>query len=128
MSETGSASSSIELSSGTRMTLGAGSRGRVFGDHMVLERGESRTDKAAGFHIEARGLRVIPETGNAAARVRLVGTNGVQVATLAGSLRVLNSRGAVVAQLPQGVALAFEPQASSVAARISGRLENRAVP
>jgi len=124
--ETAAASSSVELSSGTRMTLGAGSRGRIFGDHVVLERGESRTDKAAGFHIEARGLRVIPETGSTSARVHLVGANTVEVATLTGSLRVLNSRGALVAELPQGAALAFEPQNSSnLSARISGCLENR---
>ncbi|MEQ1946436.1 MAG: hypothetical protein ABL995_04570 [Bryobacteraceae bacterium] len=123
--ETAAASSSVELSTGTRMTLGSASRAKIFGDHLVLERGEGRTNKSTGFHIEARGLRVIPETGNSTARVLVTPGNQVQVASLSGSLRVLNARGVLVANLPQGVALAFEPQTASNASRVIGRLENR---
>ncbi|MEQ1884623.1 MAG: hypothetical protein ABL967_06135 [Bryobacteraceae bacterium] len=123
--ETAVAASSVELSTGTRMTLGASSRAKVFGDHAVLERGISRTDKSTGFHIEARGLRVIPETGNSTARVLVTQGNQVQVASVTGSLRVLNARGVLLASLPQGVALAFEPQTAGTSTRVIGRLENR---
>lgn len=123
--ETAAASSSIQLTSGTQMTLGSSTRGKIFGDHIVLEHGDSRTGKSTGFHIEARGLRVIPETGNSSARVQVVAGNRVQVASLSGSLHVLNARGELVANLPAGVALAFEPQSAPSLARVTGCLENR---
>jgi hypothetical protein len=41
--------------------------------------GQGRLDKTAGFHLEARGLTIQPETGNATGRVLLASTR-VQVA------------------------------------------------
>ena len=123
--ETGTDRSAMEFSSGARVSLDAVSRGKVFGDHMVLERGQSWLEKADGFRVVARGLTVQPETGNATGRVELAGTTRVQVAALTGSFRVLNSSGMVVAKIPTGMALAFEPQASAGSARIIGRLVNK---
>jgi hypothetical protein len=115
----------MEFASGAKLSLGAESKVRVFGDHMVLERGQSRLDKAAGFRVEARGLTIQPETGNATGRVELAGASRVQVAALTGSFRVLNARGMVVAKIPTGIVLAFEPQAAAGPARITGRLVNK---
>jgi hypothetical protein len=123
--ETGAAASQLELSSGTRMELGSESKGRFFGDHLVLERGQSRIDKADGFRVEARGLTIQPDTGASTGRIVLAGNTGVQVAALTGSFRVLNSRGMVVAKIPSGMALAFEPQAAAGPARLTGILMNR---
>lgn len=120
--ETAETGSSMELSSGARVTLSPESRGRFFGDHVVLERGQGRLDKTAGFHVEARGLTIQPETGNSTGRVLLASTR-VQVAALTGSFRVLNASGMVVAKLPPGLTLAFEPQISSGPAKLMGRLQ-----
>lgn len=120
--ETAETGSSMELSSGARVTLSPESKGRFFGDHVVLERGQGRLDKTAGFHIEARGLTIQPETGNATGRVLLASTR-VQVAALTGSFRVLNASGMVVAKLPPGLTLAFEPQISSRPTKLMGRLQ-----
>ena len=120
--ETAETGSSMELSSGARVTLSPESKGRFFGDHVVLERGQGRLDKTAGFHIEARGLTIQPETGNATGRVLLASTR-VQVAALTGSFRVLNASGMVVAKLPPGLTLAFEPQISSGPTKLMGRLQ-----
>jgi hypothetical protein len=125
--ETGRASSSLGLSGGAHVTLGSDSKGMIFSDRLILERGQSRLEKATGFRMEAAGLRILPETGNSTANVVLAsngnsGSARVQVAALTGSLRVLNSRGMVVAKLPQGLALAFEPQASNSEARLTGRV------
>jgi hypothetical protein len=68
-------------------------------------------------------LIIQPETGNATGRVLLAGNTQVQVAALTGSFRVLNARGMVVARLPPGLTLAFEPQTSSGPARLIGRLQ-----
>jgi hypothetical protein len=122
--ETNSVGSSMELSSGAKLTLGAESKGRIFGDHAVLERGQGQMDKTAGFRLEARGLTIQPETGNATGRVLLVANNKVEVAALTGSFRVLNSRGVLVAKLPQGIALAFEPQATGLTT-LTGTLEQK---
>ena len=69
-------------------------------------------DKTAGYRMEARRLSVQPETGRASARVMLAGTAGVRVAAIAGSLRVLNARGLLIAALAPGTVLDFEPPAS----------------
>jgi hypothetical protein len=123
--ESASSDAALELSSGTRFTLGADSRGRVFGDHVVLEQGQGRLDKSTGFRVEARGLTIQPETGNSAGRVVLAGATKVQVAAVTGSFRVLNSQGTLVAKLPQGLTLAFEPQAASAPTHLIGVLQNR---
>lgn len=121
--ETAETGSSMELSSGARVTLSPESKGRFFGDHVVLERGQGRLDKTAGFHVEARGLTIQPETGNATGRVLLASNSRVQVAALTGSFRVLNASGMVVAKLPPGLTLAFEPQISSGPTKLRGRLQ-----
>lgn len=108
--ETHLSSSSLALASGPRLMLGADSRGRVFGDRLELERGAGEMRGAAGFRLEALGLTVRTETGRGAARVRLEGTARVQVAAIEGGLRVLNSRGVLVAEMNAGSALEFAPQ------------------
>ena len=123
--ETGTAASRMELSSGTRVELGSESKGRFFGDHLVLERGQSRIDKANGFRVEARGLTILPDTGASTGRILLAGNTRVQVAALTGSFRVLNSRGMVVANIPAGRALALEPQSTMGPSRLTGKLMNR---
>jgi hypothetical protein len=123
--ETGSAASRMDLVSGTRLELGADSRGRFFGDHLVLERGQSVLQKAQGFRVEARGLTILPDTGASTGRILLQGTARVQVSAVTGSLRVLNSRGMVVAKIPSGGALLMEPQASDGPTRLAGRVSLR---
>jgi len=120
--ETGGAASRMDLVSGTRLELSADSRGRFFGDHLVLERGESVLQKAQGFRVEARGLTILPDTGASTGRILLAGTARVQVSAVTGSLRVLNSRGMVVAKIPSGRALLLEPQSSDGATRLAGRV------
>jgi hypothetical protein len=111
--ETTQSSSSLDLSSGAHLRLASFSRGKLYGDHMVLERGESRLERGATYRLEARGLVIKPETGNTSGRVALGGESRVQVAAWTGSFRVLNSRGVLVANLATGAALEFEPQVSS---------------
>jgi uncharacterized protein YdeI (BOF family) len=125
MVETNTVGSSMELNSGARMTLGTTSKGRVFGDRIVLERGTSRLEKAEGFRVEARGLTIQPETGNSTGRVGLAGATRVEVAALSGTFRVLNSRGMVVAKIASGSTLAFEPQALNRPTHLTGRVVNR---
>ena len=111
--ETEQAGSSLQLLSGAHIALGAQSKGRVFGDHILLERGVGDLEKLTGYRVEARGLTIQPQSGAASARVALAGSRLVQVAALTGSLRVMNAKGMVVANLTPGSALEFDPQASA---------------
>jgi hypothetical protein len=121
--ETAKAASRMEIASGARIALGTDSKARFYGDHMILEKGEGRLEKAEGFRFEARGLIIQPETGNASARVALLGEARVQVAALSGSFRVLNARGLLVANLASGAALALEPQATEAITKLIGTLQ-----
>ena len=124
--ETMQAASALQWSSGAKLTLGADSKGRFFGDHMILERGQGQLDNVQGFHVEAGGLRIQPDDGNATGRVSIANVNRVQVAALTGSFRILNSNGLLVAKLAAGSALAFEPQAVTTKIRVAGRMDVRA--
>ncbi|HEY4364064.1 MAG TPA: O-antigen ligase family protein [Bryobacteraceae bacterium] len=111
--ETRQAATVLDLSAGPHLALNADSKGRVFGDHLVLEKGSGQMQKAAGFRMEAHGLTIRPETGDSSARVTLMANAKVQVVALAGSFRVLTSRGLLVAAMAPGAALEFEAQAAN---------------
>jgi hypothetical protein len=125
--ETAAAASSVSLSGGTRLSLERGSRARLFGDRLILEQGETHLRHAQGFRLEALGLRVEPGPSASTGRISLEGARRLRVAALAGSLRVRNARGQLVANLPAGVTLAFEPQqdGNPQAVRLTGVLEDR---
>jgi hypothetical protein len=120
---------SVRLSGGARLSLGAGSRGRLYSDHILLEKGETRlietyVHNAVAFHLEALGLTILPDRETSTARIGLLASHRVRVAALTGSFRVLNARGVLVANVAAGSALAFEPQtpAASAVTHITGTL------
>lgn len=119
--ETRGAASRMELSSGARISLGQDSRAKIYGDHLILERGEGQIEKAATFQFHARGLTIQPETGNASARVILSGAR-VDLAVYAGSFRVLNARGELVANALTGKSIQLEPQSSDTITKLTGTL------
>ncbi len=112
----------MELSGGAKIFMVPESKGKFFDDHMILEKGEARLDKAPGFHLEALGLTIQPDMGNSSARVTLTGGERVDVLALAGSFHVLNSRGLLVANLAPGRALQLKPYSSNGPSRLSGCL------
>lgn len=121
--ETHTIGTSLVLPGRARLALAPGSKGKLYGDRLLLEKGEARLEHGAGFHFEARGLTVQPATGTASARVALSSNVKVQVASLTGAFRVLNSRGMLVANLLAGAALEFDPQVPSGPTRLSGCLQ-----
>ncbi len=124
--ETSKASSDIQLQGGVRMRLASDTRGKVFHDRLVLERGVGQLENAAGYRVEALSLRVIPSTPAAVGRVQMKAGNRVYVAALQGDFRVTNSQGTLIAALAAGRALEFEPQAGAAApSTLTGCLEKR---
>jgi hypothetical protein len=124
--ETQQSGSALDLSSGPRLSLGTESKGRVFSDRLILERGSGQMEKAVGFRMEARGLTVRMENGAGSARVALAGAARVQVAALAGSVRVLSAQGLLVAAIRPGNALEFAFQAAGEPWKLTGCL--RSIP
>ena len=126
--ETARTASSVQLSSGTRLSLSPASRAKLYGDRMILEKGETRIEYAVGFHLEALGLVVRPGvragTGSSRGRISLEGNMRLRVAAVIGSFRVWNARGVLVANVAPGSAVAFEPQpaAAATATQITGVL------
>ncbi len=133
MVETGAAPARLDLASGTGLDLEPQSTGQVFGQRLVLERGAAQLDRAArsgagsdfAFLVESRGLTIQPDTRSARGRIALIGEKRVEVSALAGSFRVFNSGGILVAKIAAGNALALEPQSALRPARITGRLVTR---
>lgn len=125
--ETAAAISTIDLATGARIRLASASRGRLFGDHMQLEKGIGQLDKAENFRVEARGLTIQPETEKSSARVSLEAGARVQVAAFTGSFRVLNARGVLVANIAAGHSLDFEPQRPDAPSKLTGCLSMRGV-
>jgi hypothetical protein len=117
--ETDLASSLVRLQSGSEMLLGSTSRGRIYKDRLVLEKGEGQIDKASDFRFEALGLRILPDSSGTKARVALLGTGRVVVSALAGTLRVTTAEGTLVARLEPGRALEFELQVAGAVAPFS---------
>jgi hypothetical protein len=117
--ETGLASSLVRLQSGSEIQLGSTSRGRIYKDRLVLEKGEGQIDKASNFRFEALGLRILPDSSETKARVALLGTERVAISALAGTLRVTTVEGSLVARLEPGRALEFEPQVAGAIAPFS---------
>ncbi|MEO8048873.1 MAG: hypothetical protein ABI833_00535 [Acidobacteriota bacterium] len=116
----GAAPVRMDLSSGARLELESESTVQVFGDRMVLQRGASRIDSAAGFRVEARGLTIQPDGNASTGRIVLIGARRVEVSAVTGSFRVLNPDGVLVAKIAAGRALALEPQSTADSARIMG--------
>jgi len=129
--ETQRATSDLELSGGGKMTLATQSRGRVYRDRLVLERGEGQVSNPGPFakdlQIEARSLRVVTAESGSIGRVSVRGGNRVQVAALMGGMRVLSSSGTMIAMVSAGQALEFEPQQAGASApsRLTGCVVKR---
>jgi hypothetical protein len=126
--EAGAVSPEIRLFSGARVRLAANSRGTVFQDRLVLEKGAGELNSGAGFRIEAHGLRAAPQSPDTAGRVAISGARKMQALVVTGSLRVTTADGTVVALMRPGMALEFAPQAvtgAQVPFEMTGCLELR---
>lgn len=116
--ETGRASSQLLLNNGARMQLAAESRGIVYRDRLVLERGSGRVEN---YGVEALSLQIRPDGGNASAEVSVrnsgsAGPGLVEVAALNGPVRVTASNGVLLANVQAGRTLAFVPETAAMPA------------
>jgi hypothetical protein len=118
---TSAASSKVRLNNGVRLELGAQSQFKVFGTHALLEQGAGQIQGGSRYRIEARELRVAPES-KSIARVRLDGSGGVLVSALRGPVKVSNASGMMLARLAPGRSLHFQQAAVPDSYEVTGCL------
>jgi hypothetical protein len=106
--ETTHASSLLDMAGGARLQLAPNSRGRIFGDRLVLERGAGEIQRGV-YRIEANLLRVTAAAKDGAVKVSWLEGNRIEVAALAGAVRVANAEGLLLASIDAGHVLEFTP-------------------
>lgn len=113
---TTAASTELALRNGVRLQLGAGSKARVYADHIALDSGVGQVAQAAPFEMDAAGLKI----RGSGLRVDL-GQPGktVQIAALTGGAKVFGSGEVLLASLPAGrhMSLAFQAAQSGALTR-----------
>jgi hypothetical protein len=121
--ETGQATADLRLDKGTEITMSTRSRGTLYRDRLVLQRGESEL-ASNSFQLEANGLRVTPNEPSSRGVVSLKSGNTVEVAALNGSFGVKNAQGLLLANVRPGrvVSFAIQTGANSTPTQINGVL------
>ncbi len=105
--KTGKASSQVSLQNGASVIIDINSSATLYQDHLVLEQGATRVNNMNGYAIEAQNYRIVSAVPASQAVVRLEG-DAVEVAALAGSLKVLNDKGVLLTRIGAGTASAFQ--------------------
>ena len=109
--KTSKASSQIFLQNGAAVIIGINSTGRLYRDHIVLEQGATRVNNMNGYAVQADKYKIESPLPTTQAVVRL-DSDAVEVATLAGSVNVLNEKGALLTRIGAGTASAFQTGAN----------------
>jgi hypothetical protein len=118
--ETGQATADLRLDKGAEITMSTSSRGTLYRDRLVLQRGESELAASSSFQLEANGLRVTPNAPNTRGVVSMKSGNTVEVAVLTGSFGVRNDQGLLLASVRPGQPLTFAMQAGGNSSAFSG--------
>lgn len=124
--ETTESASAVVLNSGSRFTISKGSRGRIFGDRLLLEKGSTAIENLVAFKLVAQGLTIQPDRSITSGSIVQSKPGRLQIQSGVAALRVLNSSGQLIANMSPGSALAFEPQQLHSATRITGCLQEKA--
>jgi hypothetical protein len=108
--ETGQSISSeadLRLASSAEIDLWRDSRGTLYHDHFVLDRGTAQLGLTDSFRIQANGLVVVPVEAHSSGIVSIDPASSVTIEAKNGTLEVRNSAGAGLARVHPGHVLAF---------------------
>jgi hypothetical protein len=105
--KTTKASSQIFLQTGAALTLGINTAGTIYRDHLVLREGATKVDNMNGYSVHAANYRIEQREPASQAVVR-IDTEMVEIGALAGSLNVLDRKGAFLTHIGTGTATAFQ--------------------
>lgn len=118
--ETGQATADLRLDKGVEVTLSTSTRGTLYRDRLVLQRGETEFAAPSSFQVEANGLHVTSNELNSRGVVSLNPGNMVEVAALTGSFGVTNDQGVLLASVRPGRMVSFAMQAGGSTTSFSG--------
>ncbi len=120
--ETGQSISSaadFRLANSATITLLRDSRGTLYRDHLVLQRGTVQLGLTDSFRVQANGLVVVPTEAHSSGVVSIDPANSVTVEAKNGTLEIRNSSGAGIARVRPGHALMFSSAAGKSPAEFS---------
>ncbi|HWA96683.1 MAG TPA: hypothetical protein VG844_18950 [Terracidiphilus sp.] len=105
--QTGEAAAAIRLKSGAQVRLATNSRGTLYSDRLVLQKGSTEVEPSRPMTLQANGINIVPVAPGSKGTVSVKNDDKVEVAALSGSFRVTNSDGHVLANVESGKAYSF---------------------
>lgn len=117
--ETGEVATTLHIEKGIAVKLGADSRGKVFHDRLVLEKGESEFTNLGAFQLEANTVRVSSVDSSARGVIHMKDSKTVEIAALSGGFDVKSQSGFLLGKVLPGRSLAFTFQEGGAAAPTS---------
>ncbi len=108
--ETGKSISSaadLRIANNVAITLLRDSRGTLYRDHLMLQRGTAQLGLTDSFRIQANGMVVVPAEAHSSGIVSIDPANSVTVEAKNGTLEIRNSSGASLALVRAGHPLTF---------------------
>ncbi len=120
--ETGQSISSgadLRLANNEEVTLWRDSRGTLYRDYFVLQRGTAQLGSTNSFRVQANGVMVIPTEARSSGIVSIDPANSVTVEAKNGTLEIRNSSGAIVALVRPGHPLKVSSVTDKSAAEFS---------
>lgn len=108
--QTQAASAQLRVAHGVDITLSKSSRGTVYGNRFVLQRGETEISAPGSFALEANGLHVTSAKPHSVGVVALTHKNQVEVSALSGGFEVRDGHGLLLSEVIPGQPLAFAKQ------------------
>lgn len=118
--ETEQATANLRMNKGAEITMSTGSRGTLYNDHLVLQKGESELAASNTFQLQAYGIRVTANEPNSRAVVSMKPGNTVEVASLSGSFGVTSEHGILLANVHPGRSVSFAMQEGANPQTFSG--------
>ena len=91
--ETSQASAEVRLNKGVEIRMSTASRGTLFKDHIVLQKGQTELTSSVPYQLQAIGLHVVSGSQHSRGVVSVKPGNAIEVAALDGSFGVSNDRG-----------------------------------
>jgi hypothetical protein len=122
--ETDAATTALRLGQGVEIRLATDSRGKLYRDRLLLEKGSGELVRAGGFELDAKRVKITPDSPNARGVVSMDDANTVKVEALSGGLRVTTGNGILLAKIEPGRAMEFSDSEAGAAAptTVTGKL------
>jgi len=111
--QTAQSTATLRLQKGTQIRLGTDSQGTLFHDHMILQQGKTELSTSEKYQVDASTFHVTAMDANTRGVVTITDLGTIQVAALAGSFKVTDQSGQVLATVNHGTSQTFSSGAGA---------------